>query len=208
MSKLFIAFFLGIGGILIGAIMPKYYPLIEPYAGYILGIGVLFVVIALFLAGFECFKWCRNKKRIKEQIKPSPLNSPVIDPKNCFPQINLQSLKIWGIKWGKQYDHLMQVVLYDPQLGDPALQNQRYKYILYFEFEQNQRGELNETKFEEMQWETEAYPISECKDDIYKKDPSDIDLLYEWNITTKEPRGVNQDLFFVVFNREEVKSTP
>lgn len=75
--KLFISALLGIGGILIGAIMPKYYPLIEPYAGYILGIGVLFVAIALFLAVGEFIKWCRNKKKDKEKNESSMLDIPI-----------------------------------------------------------------------------------------------------------------------------------
>jgi hypothetical protein len=147
----------------------------------------------------------------EENIKETPIPSfetPIIDPHNTFPQLNLESLKIWGGKWGKQYDHLLKIMLYDSPLGDPELQNQCYKYILYFQFEESQGGEVNKTKFNEMQWETDGYPVSECKADIYKKDASEIDISYEWNITTEEPRGVNHDLSFIVFNREEVKPNP
>jgi len=62
MIKVISAALFGIGTILIGAIMPHYYPLIEPYAGYILCFGLLLIGIALFLGVIECVKWHRQKE--------------------------------------------------------------------------------------------------------------------------------------------------
>lgn len=139
---------------------------------------------------------------ISYSLKSKPVTSLSEDvkiaPEDYFPQLNLQSLKIWGKKWGNQYDHLSSVFLYDNSLGH----SNQYKYTLFFEFENNQGGETNKTKFDEMTWNIEAYPISECKDDIYKTNPSEIDFIYEWFITTEVPEIVDQESVFVVFSKQ------
>ncbi len=120
---------------------------------------------------------------------------------SVFQHLNLVELKLQGINWGKQYKYLKSIVLFRAIPSISSDNEIQTKYMLYFKFKKTKKAKLEKDKFNELRWEKEAYPISECKDDIYETDPSEVDLLYEWNVVTEKPQAVNKRDYFVIFNR-------
>jgi len=121
--------------------------------------------------------------------------------KHFYGTLNLIALRKWGKSWSKEYKYLQAITLFQTIPGIPIDNSPRTKYALYFKFKKTKKAKLEKEKFNDLIWEIEAYPISECKNEIYKIDPSEIDLLYEWNIVTEKPKTIDKWTCFIVFGR-------
>ena len=123
--------------------------------------------------------------------------------KHFYGILNLIALKKQGKLWSTKYKYLKSVFLFQTFSDVSRPDETRTKYTLYFKFKKSTAGKIDEEEFNELTWnpEIEAYPISECKDEIYRIDPSKIDLIYEWNVVTEKPKTVDRWNCFVVFGR-------
>ena len=76
--------YLGIGITLMGVVSPMYYPTIEPYAIYILSLGIAFIIVPLVSLAY---RWLQKKKLIFANDFTSK-NNP-----DHFPALNENALK-------------------------------------------------------------------------------------------------------------------
>ena len=95
-------------------------------------------------------------------------------------EINQKILAEWCSGWGKIYDHLNRIVLfeYPPQ--------SEVRYLLYFEFDVfTKEGQRQSESFTQGMWDCEHFPIDELDRfrSVYKKHPNTLDFIKEWSFT-------------------------
>ena len=108
-------------------------------------------------------------------------------------------LKEWGAKWGKKYEYLNKIVLYDAPIKYPI----DVKYILYFDFDTSTtNGKRSEEIFNKINaFETTIILESGFKEVYVNETVSEF--RDEWFLSIVKYSGFSDEYSWVIYQREK-----
>ena len=118
--------------------------------------------------------------------------------KDIFPLLNKNVLEKWGTIWGKQYEYLNKVILYDAPLKYPI----DSKYILYFDFDTStEEGKRSEDDFNQINAFQSNVILDEGFQEVYRNEPS-LECRDEWFLSIVKYSGFDDEYSWVIYRRD------
>ena len=119
------------------------------------------------------------------------------DRSDIFPHLKLNALEKWGTKWGKEYEHIEKVVLFDPPFKYPL----DVQYILYFNFDTSTpEGKKSEKNFNKINAFQNNDILGSGFQEVYRSEPNPGFRL-EWFVTIVKYAGFNDNYSWVAYER-------
>jgi hypothetical protein len=127
--------------------------------------------------------WSKRKKRT--------------DSSDIFPYLRRNSLEKWGTKWGRQYEYLNKVVLFDPPLKYPL----DVGYILYFVFDTSTpEGKRSEEIFNEINAFQNNVILGSGFQEVYRNEPGS-GFRDDWFLSIVKYSRFNDKYSWVIYQR-------
>lgn len=121
------------------------------------------------------------------------------DSADIFPYLKLNHLKKWGTKWGKEYQYLKKVVLFDPPFKYPL----DVQYILYFDFDTSTpEGKKSEKRFNQINAFQNNDILGSGFQEVYRNDPNP-GFRFEWFVTIVKYTGFNDKYSWIIYQRDK-----
>ena len=120
------------------------------------------------------------------------------DSSDIFPFLRRDALEKWGSKWGRQYRHLVKIVLFDPPLKYPL----DVKYILYFDFDTSTpEGKRSQETFNEINAFQENIILDSGFQEVYREEPA-TRFRDEWFLSIVEYTGFDDKYSWEIYRRK------
>jgi hypothetical protein len=120
------------------------------------------------------------------------------DSNDIFPYLKRNVLEKWGAKWGREYEYLNKVVLFDPPLKYPL----DVAYILYFDFDTSTpEGKISEEKFNEINAFQNNVILDSGFGEVYRNEPNS-EFRDEWFLSIVKYSGFDDQYSWAIYQRE------
>ena len=119
------------------------------------------------------------------------------DSSDIFPLLKKDVLERWGKKWGKQYEYLNKIILYDAPLKYPI----DVKYVLYFEFDTSTpEAKRSQAVFNEIIAFQDDSILTSGFEEVYANRPEPA-FREDWFLTIVNYSGFNEKYSWGVYRK-------